>query len=29
MTMTEEQDQSLLNGGYDGSTVSLQTWEEA
>ncbi len=27
--MTEEQDQSLLNGGYDGSTVSLQTWEEA
>ena len=27
--MTEEQDPSLLNGGYDGSTVSLKTWEEA
>lgn len=27
--MTDEQDKSLTNGGYDGNTTSLQTWEEA
>jgi len=30
MTVTEEDAKAnLLNGGYDGNTVSLQTWEEA
>lgn len=29
MNVTEEQDKALLNGGYDGNSASLQTWEEA